>query len=90
MIYGHISQPNACRYPAAIEKALDFCAPRTSASWRPGVVEIEGRTIFAQILDLTTRPHDELRPEVHRRYWISSIYIPVKSKSVSLLIPAIM
>ena len=24
MIYGHISQPNACRYPAAIEKALDF------------------------------------------------------------------
>lgn len=32
------------------------------------MVEIEGRTIFAQILDLTTRPHDELRPEVHRRY----------------------
>jgi YhcH/YjgK/YiaL family protein len=51
-----------------LKKRWNFCAPRTSASWRPGVVEIEGRTIFAQILDLTTRPHDELRPEVHRRY----------------------
>ncbi|EMW5168639.1 YhcH/YjgK/YiaL family protein [Raoultella sp. XY-1] len=68
MIYGHISQPNACRYPAAIEKALDFLRTTDFSKLETGVVEIEGRTIFAQILDLTTRPHDELRPEVHRRY----------------------
>ena len=24
MIFGHISQPNPCRLPQAIEKALDF------------------------------------------------------------------
>lgn len=24
MIFGHIAQPNPCRLPAAIEKALDF------------------------------------------------------------------
>ena len=68
MIYGHISQPNACRYPAAIEKALDFLRTTDFSKLETGVVEIEGRTIFAQILDLTTRPHDEQRPEVHRKY----------------------
>lgn len=68
MIYGHISQLNACRYPAAIEKALEFLRTTDFSKLEPGVVEIEGRTIYAQILDLTTRPHDELRPEVHRRY----------------------
>lgn len=68
MIYGHISQPNACRYPAAIEKALDFLRTTDFSKLETGVVEIEGRTIFAQILDLTTHPHDEQRPEVHRKY----------------------
>lgn len=33
-----------------------------------GVVDIDGRNIFAQVLDLTTRTWDENRPEVHRRY----------------------
>ena len=56
MIYGHISQPNACRYPAAIEKALAFLRTTDFSKLEPGVVEIEGRTIYAQILDLTTRP----------------------------------
>jgi YhcH/YjgK/YiaL family protein len=32
------------------------------------VVEIDGRNIFAQILDLTTKEPHENRPEVHRRY----------------------
>ncbi|VYU11450.1 YhcH/YjgK/YiaL family protein [Metakosakonia massiliensis] len=68
MIYGHISQPNACRYPAAIESALKFLRTTDFSKLAPGVVEIEGRTIYAQVLDLTTRPREALRPEVHRRY----------------------
>lgn len=68
MIFGHISQPNACRYPAAIEKALAFLRATDFSQLAAGVVEIEGRTIYAQILDLTTRPYQEQRPEVHRRY----------------------
>jgi YhcH/YjgK/YiaL family protein len=31
-------------------------------------VEIDGKNIFAQIIDLTTRDAAENRPEVHRRY----------------------
>lgn len=67
MIFGHIAQPNPCRLPAAIEKALDFLRYRFQRH-RPGVVEIDGKNIYAQIIDLTTREAVENRPEVHRRY----------------------
>ena len=68
MIFGHISQPNPCRLPAAIETALDFLRTTDFSQLSPGVVEIDGKTIFAQVIDLTTREHHENRPEVHRRY----------------------
>ena len=66
MIFGHIAQPDPCRLPAAIEKALDFL--RATDFNALGVVEIDGKNIYAQIIDLTTRPAEENRPEVHRRY----------------------
>ncbi|HHV7346579.1 TPA: YhcH/YjgK/YiaL family protein [Enterobacter ludwigii] len=68
MILGHISQPNPCRLPRAIEKALDFLRTTDFTALAPGVVNIDGRNIFAQVLDLTTQTWDENRPEVHRRY----------------------
>lgn len=68
MIFGHISQPNPCRLPAAIEKALNFLRTTDFSKLSPGVVEIDGKTIFAQVIDLTTREQHENRPEVHRRY----------------------
>ncbi len=68
MIFGHISQPNPCRLPAAIETALEFLRTTDFRTLQPGVVEIDGRTIFAQILDLTTQAREQQKPEVHRRY----------------------
>ena len=68
MIFGHIAQPNPCRLPAAIEKALDFLRATDFNALEPGVVEINGKNIYAQIIDLTTRDKIENRPEVHRRY----------------------
>ena len=68
MIFGHIAQPNPCRLPAAIEKALDFLRATDFNALEPGVVEIDGKNIYAQIIDLTTREAVENRPEVHRRY----------------------
>ncbi|HDC4433250.1 TPA: YhcH/YjgK/YiaL family protein, partial [Enterobacter cloacae] len=50
MIFGHISQPNPCRLPRAIEKALDFLRTTDFSMLKPGVVEIEGHNIFAQVL----------------------------------------
>lgn len=68
MIFGHIAQPNPCRLPAAIERGSIFCALPISTPPEPGVVEIDGKNIYAQIIDLTTREAVENRPEVHRRY----------------------
>ncbi|CAM4220689.1 Lipase [Shigella boydii] len=64
MIFGHIAQPNPCRLPAAIEKALDFLRATNFNVLEPGVVEIDGKNIYAQIIDLTTREAVENRPEV--------------------------
>lgn len=33
MIFGHIAQPNPCRLPAAIEKALDFLRAIDFNAW---------------------------------------------------------
>lgn len=68
MIFGHIAQPNPCHLPAAIEKALHFLRTTDFRTLEPGVVEIDGKNIFAQIIDMTTRDAAENRPEVHRRY----------------------
>lgn len=68
MIFGHIAQPNPCRLPATIERALDFLRSTDFSKLEPGVVEIDGKNIFAQVIDLTTRDVAENRPEVHRRY----------------------
>ncbi|HCM1864358.1 TPA: YhcH/YjgK/YiaL family protein [Salmonella enterica subsp. houtenae serovar 43:z4,z32:-] len=68
MIFGHIAQPNPCRLPSTIEQALDFLRNTDFRTQTPGVVEIDGKNIFAQIIDLTTRDAAENRPEVHRRY----------------------
>lgn len=68
MISGHISNPNPCTFPATIEKALNFLRTTDFRALETGVVEIEGRDIYAQILDLTTKEKTENQPEVHRRY----------------------
>ncbi|MGX5149278.1 YhcH/YjgK/YiaL family protein, partial [Enterobacter hormaechei] len=47
MIFGHIAQPNPCRLPLAIEKALNFLRTTDFTTLAPGVIEIEGRNIFA-------------------------------------------
>lgn len=89
MIFGHIAQPNPCRLPLAIEKALNFLRTTDFTTLAPGVIEIEGRNIFAQVLDLTTREQHENRPEVHRRYLDIQFLAWGEEKSVLLLIPGI-
>ena len=46
MIFGHIAQPDPCRLPAAIEKALDFLRATDFNALEPGVVEIDGKVML--------------------------------------------
>ncbi len=50
------------RESASLLRTTDF------RTLEPGVVEIDGKNTFAQIIDMTTRDAAENRPEVHRRY----------------------
>ena len=88
MILGHISQPNPCRLPRAIEKALDFLRTTDFTALAPGVVDIDGRNIFAQV---TSPPGRGMRtvPKCTVAIWTYSFWHGVKRKSVSPLIPAI-
>lgn len=49
MIFGHIAQPNPCRLPAAIEKALDFLRATDFNALEPGVVEIAARIFMRKL-----------------------------------------
>ena len=77
MIFGHIAQPNPCRLPAAIEKALDFLRATDFNALEPGVVEIDGKNIYTQMHPICLKMPPSIisavgavvnRPEVHRRY----------------------
>ena len=89
MIFGHIAQPNPCRLPAAIERALDFLRSTDFRNLEPGVVEIDGKNIFAQVIDLTTRDVAENRPRCIAATWIFNFWPGAKRKSGSRLIPGI-
>ncbi len=56
MIFGHISNENPCVLPTAIQRALNFLRTTDFSQQKVGEVEIDGRNIYAQIIDMTTRP----------------------------------
>ncbi len=41
-------------YPDAIKKALDYLASHDFAAMEPGVYEIQGKEIYAQVFDAVT------------------------------------
>ncbi len=47
MIFGHIAQPNPCRLPAAIEKALDFLRATDFNALEPGVSKSTAKYLYA-------------------------------------------
>lgn len=56
------------RYPAPIRKALRYLQSNDFTAMEPGVYEIEGKDIFAQVFDVTTASRREKKPEFHRSY----------------------
>lgn len=56
------------KFPAPIEKALDYLRSHDFTKMEPGVYEIQGKDIYAQVFDAETKPAEEQRPEVHEKY----------------------
>ena len=66
MIFGHIAQPDPCRLPAAIEKALDFLRATDFNALEPGVVEIDGNDSNLLIVFYVQIMPDDFVMQLHR------------------------
>lgn len=74
MIYGNIYneffEQQKAILPAPLRAALTFLKENDMAAHEPGRfnIELDGTPMILQVLDLTTAPRQELRPEIHRKY----------------------
>lgn len=62
------AEDDLSRYPEPIQKALRYLQANDFTTMEPGVYEIEGSDIYAQVFDLTTASSQEKKPEFHRTY----------------------
>lgn len=56
------------KYPAAIQTALNWIMEHDVAHMDVGTYEIQGRDLYINIQDITTRPIGSCRPERHKDY----------------------
>ncbi|MGN0157744.1 MAG: YhcH/YjgK/YiaL family protein [Brotaphodocola sp.] len=69
MIFSSIyANDDMSKYPKAIQTALEYLKSNDFVSMETGVYEIQGKDIYAQVMDAVTGPAEEKRPEVHEKY----------------------
>ena len=69
MISGNIYESSELALlPEPLRRAVNFLKENDLAHHEPGRFELDGENMILQVLDVTTKPREELRPECHRRY----------------------
>jgi YhcH/YjgK/YiaL family protein len=70
MIFGHVNdlESGFAWLPQALKTALVHLKSTDFAALPAGNYDLQGRDIYVQVIDLTTKPFAETRPEVHRQY----------------------
>lgn len=68
MFFGHITKINLNEYPNAIQVALEYLKNTDFDKLQPGNYAIKDNLIYAQVLDLKTKPKSENFPETHRTF----------------------
>ena len=69
MIFSSIKNGDSFeKYPAAIQTALEYLKSHDFAAMEPGVYEIQGKDIYAQVFDAETGAVSEKKPESHKDY----------------------
>lgn len=56
------------KYPKAIQTAIEYLKSHDFTAMETGVYEIQGKEIYAQVMDAQTAPAEEKRPEVHEKF----------------------
>ena len=70
MISGHIShlQDILPMVPAPLRRALEHLRDTDFEAKPAGNYDLEGKDIYVQVIDMTSRSDAECKPEVHRQY----------------------
>ena len=69
MIYSSIhANDDVSKYPAAIQRAIQYFTTTDVTALAPGNYPIEGDLIFAKVFDNTSKPATENHPEYHKEY----------------------
>ena len=56
------------KYPQAIQTALEYLKATDFTKMETGVYEIQGKDIYAQVMDVSTEKFEDRKPEVHKKY----------------------
>lgn len=69
MIFSSIYSKDDCsKYPSAIQTAIQYLKDNDFIKMEPGVYEIQGKDIYAQVFDAQTEAIKMKRPEVHEKF----------------------
>lgn len=69
MIFSSInSKDDFTSYPKAVQRAIKYLKENDFVNMEPGVYELEGKLMYAQVFDAETGSVNEKRPEVHEEY----------------------
>ena len=69
MIFSSIhAHDDLSRYPQAIQKAIEYASNTDFSKLEDGRQPIDGDKMFANLFHLTSKPVEETRPELHRKY----------------------
>lgn len=59
---------NLAKYPEGIQKAIEYLMSHDFMEMEPGTYAVDGQEIYAMVMDITTCPAEEKRPEIHKEY----------------------
>ena len=69
MIFSSIhTKDDYSNYPKAVQRAIEYLKSNDFTKMEPGVYEIEGKQLYAQVFDAMTEPLADRKPEVHEKY----------------------
>lgn len=69
MIFSSIyTKDDITRYPKAIQIAIEYLKAHDFTTMAPGVYEVQGNEIYAQVFDTETGKAETKRPEVHEKF----------------------
>lgn len=70
MIFGHVNDLETAFawLPKPLGMVVDHLKNTDFAKLPAGNYDLQGKDIYVQVIDLTTKPFVETRPEVHRQY----------------------